>query len=124
MADTRPLFTEHFSANLSAIETFLGPAGAAAYRRLLRRLFDDIIPTLCRFPCSCREFLAHPVRSAEAKVLIKKLKEHLDQTTALREFIIDDYLVLYVLYQDRVVFLSIKHHRQLSFDFRRFWQEL
>jgi hypothetical protein len=121
MADRRPLFTENFSANLSTIETFLGPGGVTAYRRLLSRLFDDIIPNLCRFPHSGREFFAHPVRSAEVKVLIKKLKVHLDQTTVLREFIVDDYMVLY--HQNQVVFLSIKHHRQLSFDFKRFWQE-
>ena len=35
----------------------------------------------------------------------------------------DDYLVLYLIRGDRVVFLSIKHHRQLSFDLKGFLQE-
>jgi hypothetical protein len=38
--------------------------------------------------------------------------------------ILQDYVALYLLRGDRVVFLSIKHHRQLSFDLGRFWQEL
>jgi hypothetical protein len=32
-------------------------------------------------------------------------------------------LILYVVRDKRVVFLSIKHHRQLSFDLKHFWQE-
>lgn len=123
MAGKRPIFTENFSANLTAMQTFLGPEGAAAFRRLLDRLFDDIIPTLCRFPLSGRAFLAHPVRSAEAKTLVKQLRRRLQPGEALREFVVDDYLVLYLVRGGSLVFLSIKHHRQLSFDFRRFWQE-
>jgi hypothetical protein len=46
MAGKRPVFTENFSLNLSAIEVFLGAAGAPAYQRLLDHLFDDIVPTL------------------------------------------------------------------------------
>ena len=41
----------------------------------------------------------------------------------LREYIVDDYLLLYLLRGNQLVFLSIKHHRQLSFDLKRFWQE-
>lgn len=37
MAVKRPIFTENFSTNLSAIEAFLGPDGAPAYQRLLDR---------------------------------------------------------------------------------------
>jgi plasmid stabilization system protein ParE len=123
MAGKRPIFTENFSANLSAIEAFLGREGSSVFARLLDRLFDDIVPTLCRFPESGRVFLSHPVRSAEASTLVKKIRARLQDAAALREFIVEDYLVLYLNQRDRVVFLSIKHHRQLSFDFRKFWQE-
>lgn len=123
MAGKRPIFTENFSANLTAIETFLGREGSATFSRLLDRLFDDIVPTLCRFPESGRALLSHPVRSAEAKALAKKLRARLQDATTLREFIVEDYLVLYLIRRERVVFLCIKHHRQLSFDFRKFWQE-
>ncbi|TAJ22289.1 MAG: type II toxin-antitoxin system RelE/ParE family toxin [Nitrospirae bacterium] len=123
MAGKQPVFTENFSANLTAIETFLGPEGAAVFQRLLARLFDDIIPTFCRFPKSGRAFLSHPVRSAEARTLAKRLRTRLQDAEALREFIVEDYLVLYLIRREGVAFLSIKHHRQLSFDFRKFWQE-
>jgi len=123
MAGKRPIFTENFSANLTAIETFLGPEGASVFTRLLDRLFDDIVPTLCRFPESGRTLLSHPVRSAEARTLVKKLRTRLKGAKALRELIVGDYLVLYLIRRESIVFLCIKHHRQLSFDFRKFWQE-
>lgn len=40
MAGKRPVFTENFSVNLSAIEVFLGPEGRSSYQRLLDRLLD------------------------------------------------------------------------------------
>lgn len=123
MAGKRPVFTENFSANLTAIESFLSQERASAFKRLLGRLFDDIIPTLCRFPESGRAFLTHPVRSAEARTIVKKLEARLREGETLREFIMDDYLILYLSRRDSVVFLSLKHHRQLSFDFSRFWRE-
>jgi plasmid stabilization system protein ParE len=121
MAGKRPVFTENFSANLRAIENFLGPDHDAAFRILLKRLFDDIIPTLCRFPQSGRSFLAHAIQSTRAKNITKKLRARLEKSDDLREFILDDYLLLYLVRGDRIVFLSIKHHRQLSFDLKRFW---
>jgi hypothetical protein len=33
----------------------------------------------------------------------------------------DNYLVLYVQVIDSIFLLSIKHHRQLSFDFQAHW---
>lgn len=120
-AKVRPFFTGNFSANLDSIRLFLEPEGRPAFRRLLGRLFDDIVPTLCRFPQSGRPFLAHAVRSVEAQVLLERLKAVLRKGDDLREFIVDDYIILYLVRRVRVYFLAIKHHRQLSFDFRRLW---
>jgi hypothetical protein len=53
--------------------------------------------------------------------LRRKLKADLKKRDKLREFIVDDDLVLYLFRGTRVIFLSIKHHRQLSFDLLRFW---
>ena len=121
MAGKRPVFTENFSANLTAIQAFVGPEGEKAFKRLLGRLFDDVIPTLCRFPLSGRGFFARAIRSSEAKMMVKKLRRKLEQADDLREFIADDYLLLYLVRGERIMFLSIKHHRQLSFDLKRFW---
>lgn len=116
-----PVFSENSTRNLDAIHQFLDPEGSAAFQHLLDRLFDDIVPTLSRFPQSGRNFLQHPIRSKEAKVLFRKLKTSIQKGDALREFVVDDYLVLYLLRGNQILFLSIKHHRQLSFDLRRFW---
>ena len=122
MAAKRPVFTENFSANLTAIQAFLGPEAEKAFKRFLGRLFDEVIPTLCRFPRSGRAFLGHAIRSSEAKAMAKKLRRRLGHADDLREFIVDDYLLLYLVRGEQIVFLSIKHHRQLSFDLKRFWQ--
>ena len=120
-ARLRPLFTENFAANLESVRLFLEPDGRSAFRRLLDRLFDDIVPTICRFPQSGRSFLAHVVRSLEAQALLERLKAVLRKGDDLREFVVDDYVVLYLVRRSRLYFLAIKHHRQLSFDFRRLW---
>lgn len=121
MAGKQPRFTENFSTNLTAIEEFLGSHGGRALHHFLDRLFDDVIPTLCRFPQSGRSFLAHPIKSAKAKALTKELRKLLGKGDDLREFVMDDYLVLYLVRRGQVIFLAVKHHRQLSFDLKGFW---
>ena len=120
-AKVRPLFTENFAANLDSVRLFLEPEGRSAFRRLLGRIFDDIVPALCRFPQSGRSFLAHAVRSLEAQALLDRLKVMLRKGDDLREFVVDDYIILYLIRRGRLYFLAIKHHRQLSFDFRCLW---
>lgn len=123
MAAKQPRFTENFSANLTAIETFLGPQGRSAYRRFLDRLFEETIPSLCRFPQSGRSLLAHTIKSAKAKTLTKVLRRLLGKEDDLREFVTDEYLLLYLVRRGQVIFLAVKHHRQLSFDLKQFWSE-
>ena len=123
MAGKRPRFTENFSANLTAIEEFVAPHSRTAFHRFLDRLFDEVIPTLCRFPQSGRSFLTCTVKSAKAKALTKALSKLFNKGDDLREFVMDDYLVLYLVRPHQVVFLAVKHHRQLSFDLKRFWLE-
>ncbi len=121
MAGKRPIFTQNFSDNLLAIQAFWGPEGHRPFQHFLDRLFDEIVPRLCRLPKSGRSFLTHTIQSAEAKSLEKKLRTRLNRDDDLRECIVDEYLVLYLLRDNRIVFLSVKHHRQLSFDLKRFW---
>ena len=117
----RPLFTENFAANLDSVRLFLGPEGQSAFQRLLGRLFDEIVPTLSRFPRSGFSFPNHAVRSLEAQALLDRLRAVLRKGDDLREFVVDDYLIFYLLRRNRLYFLAIKHHRQLSFDFLRLW---
>ena len=123
MAVKRPIFTENFSANLVLIETFLGPPGNPAFQRLMDRLFTEIVPILCRFPQSGRSFLSRTIKSTKAEALTQRLRHLLRQSEDIRECIMDDYLILYLVRRNQLVFLTIKHHRQLSFDLGQFWED-
>lgn len=123
MAAKRPSFTENFSANLAAIDNFLGSNGRRRFTRLLDRLSDDLAPTICRFPHSGRSFLDRPIQSTKAGALVKELRRMLRPGDDLREYIMDEYLILYLVRRSKVICLSIKHHRQLSFDLTQFWLE-
>ncbi len=57
----------------------------------------------------------------EAHAFATRLETLLEAGDDLREFILDDYVVLYLLRKNLVIFLALKHHRQLSFDLTRFW---
>jgi len=118
---SRLLFTDNFARNLDGIESFLSVEGRAVFQRLLDRLFDDICPQLARFPKSGRLCLEHEIGSTEARDLVERLKDKLRAGDELREFVVDAFIVLYLIRGNRVYFLAIKHHRQLSYDLLRFW---
>jgi plasmid stabilization system protein ParE len=114
--------TANFERNLADIEAFLTEADAPqAFDGLLDELLDTVIPNLERFPGMGRPFLNRAIGSVEAtnalSVLRTKLKAVLAEPAGLREYVMDHYLVLYVQIDGTIHLLSIKHHRQLSFDF-------
>jgi len=115
--------TANFERNIEAIEAFLDEAGAPQiYDRLLDDLSNTLIPNLEHFPAMGRIFLACPVCSVEVANALECLQVKLREG-ALREYLFADYLVLYVQFDDAIHLLSIKHHRQLSFDFQMLWPE-
>mgnify|MGYP001365144570 CR=1 FL=1 len=118
--------TANFERNLGDIELFLNEAEAPqAYAALLDELLDTVIPNLERFPAIGRPFLARSLRSVETTNALEALQTKLAALTAdpqsLREYILTHYLVLYVQIGESIHLLSIKHHRQLSFDFESHW---
>jgi len=115
-AKSRLLFTNNFVSNLDSIKIFLADEGRTTFRRLLTRIFDDIGPMISRFPLSGGSFLIHRARSKEAQALIDRLQRVVRKGDDIREVVVDDYLVLYLVRRTRIYFLAIKHHRQLSFD--------
>ena len=113
--------TANFERNLESIEAFLVEAEAPrAYDALLDELLFTVIPNLERFPDMGRSFMNRPVRSVEVINAVRVLQTKL-QNGELREYLLSDYLVLYVRYDETIYLLSIKHHRQLSFDFIGHW---
>jgi plasmid stabilization system protein ParE len=114
--------TRHFLACLDSIAEFLEEADAGvAYDDLLVRLRAELIPYLGRFPGMGRRYLDSPPRSVEGLGLLATLPP--GAADALRLIVLGDYLVLYVMdaRKQSVSLLSIRHHRQLSFDFGRMW---
>ena len=124
MADTRysVRLAAHFLAGLDSINRFLLEANAGfAYDDLLAQLRAELIPNLSRFPGMGRRYLDSPPRSVEGLDLLATLPP--GAADHLRLILQGDYLVLYVAddHTRTVTLLSIRHHRQLSFDFVRMW---
>lgn len=114
--------TGNFLVCLDSIADFLEGADAGfAYDDLLARLRAELIPNLSRFPGMGRRYLDSPPRSVEGLGLLAALPP--GAADALRLTLLGDYLVLYVTDARKrtVTLLSIRHHRQLSFDFGRMW---
>jgi plasmid stabilization system protein ParE len=118
--------TASFLEHLDAIEEFLVEADAGlAFDALLAELRATVIPNLRRFPRIGRRYLANPPQSTESLAQLAALPA--GAPDALREYLHGDYLMLYTVVdasavvQPSVYLLSIRHHRQLSFDFAKLW---
>ena len=115
----------NFERNLEELETFLVEAGARhAFDALLDELTDTVIPNLESFPSMGRVFLERPARSVEVVNGVARLTKQLDSLARdgeLREYVMTHYLLLYLRIKGTVYLLSIRHQRQLSFDFQALW---
>ena len=114
--------TANLERNLEEIEQFLIDAEAApAYDGLLDELLATVIPNLERFPAMGRSFMERPVRSVETSNGIDALQGKLlkiDRNAEIREYVLQHYLLLYAFTGKEIFLLAIRHHKQLSFDFK------
>ena len=117
--------TANFERNLEEAEAFLLEADAQqAFAALLDELLETVIPNLERFPGMGQLFIERPARSVEVSIGIDKLKRKLKAIGnggEVREYVLSHYLVLYARFDETIYLLSIRHHRQLSFDFQSLW---
>ncbi len=121
MADISVIPTLNFQRNLDEIEAFLAERDEAAYfQHVLDRLFDDVIANLEEFPAMGRDFLLGQPASVEGLRIFKRIKSKAGNAS-IREYIFDQYLILYALDGNALHLLSIKHHAQLSFDLTGHW---
>jgi hypothetical protein len=117
------LYTDNFAANLRSFEDYWQinqfPQG---FDRLLEALENTTLITLEQFPLFGRSFAQRSNLSVQASIKAQQLL----LTHDVREYVMTDYLLLYLLEYDSqkqphtLHLLSIKHHLQLSFDFQQF----
>jgi hypothetical protein len=91
---------------------------------LLDELTDTVIPNLERFPGMGRLFFERPTRSVEARNGIEGLqrkRKAISKEDEVREYLMSHYLLLSARFDTTIYLLSIRHHRQLSFDFQSQW---
>ena len=117
--------TANFERNLEEIEQFLIDAEAApAYDGLLDELLETVIPNLERFPAMGPSFMARPLLSVETSNGIDVLQAKLgkiDGNAEIREYVLQNYLLLYAFTGKEIFLLAIRHHKQLSLDFKALW---
>jgi plasmid stabilization system protein ParE len=114
--------TANSQQNLDSIGKFLSQHEAAAeFESLITRLFEDVIPNLERFPKMGRDFLARDPLSDEGRAKRHSLEIKSGRNTEIREYIADEYVLLYAVRDGVVFLLAIRHHHQLSFDLRAHW---
>lgn len=123
MARTAPvLVTGNFERNLAGIREFLSQAEAAdAFERLIHRLQSTVVPQLQRFPEIGADFLSRAPLSGEGRALFEQVAGLAGPSSEVRQWIDGDYIILYLVKDDATYLLSIKHHRQLSFDLLGHW---
>jgi len=116
--------TKNFENNLDAIQQFFADNEVPKqFDALIKDLFGTIIPNLQRFPLIGKDFLYRQPCSVEGVNLIESIQRYLEDKGEVREYITGDYLILYALIADNLYLLSIKHHKQLAFDFTGTWTD-
>lgn len=117
--------TSNFENNLADIESFFDQAEVPqAFDALLDELTETVIPNLERFPVMGRSFFERPIRSVEVSNGLDALQVKLHSigdSAELREYVLTYYVLLYARLNDVIHLLSIRHHRQLSFDLAQIW---
>ncbi len=115
----------NFETNLEAIEHFLAEQeNAESFDSLVTTLAETVVPNLERFPLMGRPVLERPVRSVEVANSSEGIQRDLAAISSgaeLREYLLSHYLLLYIVDGEQLTQLSIRHHRQLSFDLQVMW---
>lgn len=114
--------TASFERNLEELERFLDESDASSvFDALLAHLADELVPNLERFPAMGRSFFERTSKSVQGVVRLELLRKR-TVGKELRELLTGDYLLLYLDDGRTLHLLSIRHHRQLSYDFEGHWR--
>lgn len=118
--------TANFERNLQTLAAFFIDAQAhQAFDALLNERAGIVIPSLERFPDLDRLLMERPSRSVETAKAMGRLTQQLSALAKggeLREYAMAQHPLLYARISGTVYLLSIRHQRQLSFDFQALWR--
>lgn len=117
--------TANFENNLEQIARYLSEAEIPnIFDDLLNELEQTVTPNLERFPQMGRLFMERSAGSIEVRNGLERLRNKLKvagMEEDIRKYLLADYLILYAYTksatQETLFLLSVKHHRQLSFNF-------
>lgn len=122
----RVRYAHNFAQNLETIESFwIENQFPQGYDRLLDALSDTVVPNLQRHPRIGRPFMRRDVESMEAQAVVARIGKRLSalgENAEVREYVMDDHVVLYLVADGAegeplmVHLLAIKHQKQLGFD--------
>lgn len=121
-------FTDNFERNLEEIECFLADAEQSnTFDRLLDELLEVAIPNLEKYPEIGLAFLQRPARSVEVinalATVTAKLSILSAEPNMIREYMLKHCILLYAIIGDSIVLLTIRHHRQLTFNLEAYWPQ-
>jgi len=91
-------------------------AKVPAYLQLLETLCTNVIVNLSQFPEIGRRYLERQPQSVEAIALLTEI-EKLCPPDEIREYLLNDYLVLYINRSHTTYLLAIRHQQQLAFEY-------
>lgn len=112
--------TPNFAAGLDEARAFFteqDEASAAERFRALRAELREMVETLRWAPAGGRPARFLGGQSVQARIRARKVEAlaHEVGLPHLREYVLEQHVVLYAHSSDRVVLLALRHHRQLSY---------
>jgi len=118
MAKSRIVLAATFERNLEALRLFLeqNDAPPSVYDKVLDSIVERLFPLLETHPRAGRNWLLDPPPTESGQFLRQGVIAKLDGRRELREFVLDQLLVLYAIEGNTVALLAVRHQRQLEFD--------
>ena len=108
MSRRRVVATANFWRNVEGLRSFRTqhPSG---FEHAIGKLQDDVLPLLRQHPSVGRLY-------GPGRPIIEKVVSRLGEGV-LREALIDEYVMLYLVGTKQIFLLSLRHGRELTYDF-------
>lgn len=111
MTRRKVVSTANFWRNVEGLRDF-HTTHPAAFERAIGKLQDEVLPLLRQ---QCNVGRLYTRRQLE-RPIIERIAARLGGGV-LREFVLDGYVLLYLVGKAQIAMLSIRHQRELDFDF-------